>query len=30
MQRSLDRLNDPRAALLGPQQSRLGPGEKLP
>lgn len=30
MQRSLDRLNDPRAALLGPDRSRLGPGEKLP
>ena len=29
MQRSLDRLGDPRAALLGPEQSRLGPGEKL-
>lgn len=30
MQRSLDRFNDPRAALLGPERSRLGPGEKLP
>jgi phospholipid/cholesterol/gamma-HCH transport system substrate-binding protein len=30
VQRSLDRLNDPRAALLGPDRSRLGPGEKLP
>ena len=30
MQRSLDRLHDPRAALLGPERSRLGPGEKLP
>ena len=30
MQRSLDRLGDPRAALLGPERSRLGPGEKLP
>jgi ABC-type transporter Mla subunit MlaD len=30
MQRSLDRLGDPRAALLGPEPSRLGPGEKLP
>ena len=30
MQRSLDRLSDPRAALLGPDRSRLGPGEKLP
>jgi phospholipid/cholesterol/gamma-HCH transport system substrate-binding protein len=29
MQRSLDRLSDPRAALLGPEPSRLGPGEKL-
>jgi phospholipid/cholesterol/gamma-HCH transport system substrate-binding protein len=30
MQRSLDRFNDPRSALLGPERSRLGPGEKLP
>lgn len=30
VQRSLDRLHDPRAALLGPERSRLGPGEKLP
>lgn len=30
IQRSLDRFNDPRAALLGPERSRLGPGEKLP
>jgi len=30
VQRSLDRLNDPRTALLGPERSRLGPGEKLP
>jgi len=30
MQRTLDRLVDPRAALLGPDRSRLGPGEKLP
>jgi phospholipid/cholesterol/gamma-HCH transport system substrate-binding protein len=30
MQRSFDRLNDPRTALLGPERSRLGPGEKLP
>lgn len=29
-QRSLDRLSDPRAALLGPNRSQLGPGEKLP
>lgn len=29
MQRSLDRLGDPRAALLGPDPSRLGPGERL-
>lgn len=29
-QRTLDRLGDPRAALLGPDPSRLGPGEKLP
>jgi phospholipid/cholesterol/gamma-HCH transport system substrate-binding protein len=29
MQRSLDRLGDPRTALLGPEPSRLGPGEKL-
>ena len=28
--RSLDRLRDPRAALLGPQKSQLGPGEQLP
>jgi len=30
MQRSLERLSDPRAALLGPDPSRLGPGEKMP
>lgn len=30
VQRSLDRLGDPRAALLGPERSKLGPGEKLP
>jgi phospholipid/cholesterol/gamma-HCH transport system substrate-binding protein len=30
MQRSLDRLSDPRTALLGPEPSRLGPGEKMP
>ena len=30
VQRSLDRLSDPRAALLGPERARLGPGEKLP
>jgi len=30
LQRSLDRLSDPRTALLGPERSRLGPGEKLP
>jgi phospholipid/cholesterol/gamma-HCH transport system substrate-binding protein len=30
MQRAMDRLNDPRAALLGPDRSRLGPGEKTP
>jgi len=30
MQRSLDRFGDPRSALLGPEPSRLGPGEKLP
>jgi phospholipid/cholesterol/gamma-HCH transport system substrate-binding protein len=29
-QRSLDRLADPRAALLGPNRSQLGPGERLP
>ena len=28
--RSLDRLRDPRAALLGPQKSQLGPGEHIP
>ena len=28
--RWLDRINDPRAALFGPERSRLGPGEKLP
>jgi phospholipid/cholesterol/gamma-HCH transport system substrate-binding protein len=27
--RSLDRLSDPRTALLGPDASRLGPGEQL-
>jgi phage tail tape-measure protein len=30
VQRSLDRLNDPRTALFGPERSRLGPGERLP
>lgn len=30
MQRSLERISDPRAALLGPDRSRLGPGETLP
>jgi hypothetical protein len=30
MQRSLDRLSDPRTALLGPEPARLGPGEKMP
>jgi phospholipid/cholesterol/gamma-HCH transport system substrate-binding protein len=29
MQRSLDRLGDPRTAFLGPEASRLGPGEKM-
>jgi phospholipid/cholesterol/gamma-HCH transport system substrate-binding protein len=29
VQRSLDRLADPRAAVFGPEPSRLGPGEKL-
>jgi ABC-type transporter Mla subunit MlaD len=28
--RALDRLREPRAALLGPSKSQLGPGEKLP
>jgi len=28
--RALDRLREPRAALLGPTKSQLGPGEKLP
>ena len=28
--RLLDRLREPRAALLGPSKSQLGPGEKLP
>ena len=28
--RLLDRLREPRAALLGPAKSQLGPGEKLP
>jgi len=28
--RMLDRLREPRAALLGPSKSQLGPGEKLP
>jgi phospholipid/cholesterol/gamma-HCH transport system substrate-binding protein len=28
--RSLDRLRDPRAALLGPAKAQLGPGEQLP
>jgi ABC-type transporter Mla subunit MlaD len=28
--RTLDRLRDPRAALLGPGKAQLGPGEKLP
>ena len=28
--RVLDRLRDPRAALLGPGKAQLGPGEKLP
>ena len=28
--RTFDRLNDPRAALLGPGPSQLGPGEKKP
>lgn len=28
--RALDRLREPRAALLGPGKSQLGPGEKLP
>jgi len=28
--RVLDRLREPRAALLGPDKSQLGPGEKLP
>lgn len=28
--RTLDRLRDPRAAVLGPQKSQLGPGERLP
>jgi phospholipid/cholesterol/gamma-HCH transport system substrate-binding protein len=28
--RALDRLREPRAALLGPAKSQLGPGEKLP
>lgn len=28
--RTLDRLRDPRASLLGPSKGQLGPGEKLP
>jgi hypothetical protein len=28
--RVLDRLRDPRAALLGPGKAQLGPGEQLP
>jgi ABC-type transporter Mla subunit MlaD len=28
--RAFDRLRDPRAALIGPAKSQLGPGEKLP
>jgi hypothetical protein len=28
--RVLDRLREPRAALLGPNKGQLGPGEKLP
>jgi len=28
--RALDRLREPRAALLGPAKSQLGPGERLP
>ena len=28
--RVLDRLREPRAALLGPNKLQLGPGEKLP
>ncbi len=28
--RALDRLRDPRAALLGPSPAQLGPGERLP
>jgi phospholipid/cholesterol/gamma-HCH transport system substrate-binding protein len=29
LQRTLDRLSDPRGALFGPERSRLGPGEKV-